>query len=94
MRSLLAIVAITIAAGAALRAQAGMPQGQPSRDTRVAAKGLGEISGLIVTDEENPQPVKRAEVRAILTGGEPLTTYTDGAGASTFTNLPIGRLPG
>ena len=91
MQRLLSIVALTIAAGAAAWAQAGIPQGQPSRDTRVATTGLGEISGVIVTDEENPQPVKRAEVRAILTGGEPRTTYTDGAGAFSFTNLPTGR---
>ncbi|MEO6223254.1 MAG: carboxypeptidase regulatory-like domain-containing protein, partial [Vicinamibacterales bacterium] len=66
-------------------------QAPVSRDTRVAASGMGEISGLIVTDEETPQPVKRAEVRAIVAGGEPLTTYTDGSGAFAFTNLPTGR---
>jgi hypothetical protein len=86
MRRLLSILALTIAAGAAAWAQ-----GQPSRDTRVAGAGLGEISGVVVTDEDNPQPVKRAEVRAIVTGGEPRTTYTDASGSFAFTNLPTGR---
>ena len=91
MRRLFSTIALTVAAGAALWGQAGAIQGQPSRDTRITANGLGEISGLVVTDEENPQPVKRAEVRAIVTGGEPRTTYTDLSGAFAFTNLPTGR---
>ena len=91
MRRLLSTVALSIAAGAAALAQTGAAQGQPTRDARIAANGLGEISGVVVTDEENPQPVKRAEVRAIVTGGEPRTTYTDMSGAFAFTNLPTGR---
>lgn len=91
MRRLLPTLALTIATGAAVWAQAAGAQGQPSRDARIAANGLGEISGVVVTDEENPQPVKRAEVRAIVTGGEPRTTYTDTSGAFSFTGLPSGR---
>jgi len=91
MRRFITALTLTIAAGAAALAQTGATQGQPSRDTRIGANGLGEISGLVVTDEENPQPVKRAEVRAIVTGGEPRTTYTDMSGAFVFTNLPTGR---
>ena len=88
MRRLLPTVALTLLTGAVALAQAQVPS---SRDARVATTGLGEISGLVVTDEENPQPVKRAEVRAIVTGGEPRTTYTDASGAFAFTNLPTGR---
>jgi len=91
MRRVLSTIALAIGAGAAALAQTGAVQGQPSRDARVATTGLGEISGLVVTDEENPQPVKRAEVRAIVTGGEPRTTYTDASGAFAFTGLPTGR---
>ena len=90
MRRLLLIIALTIAAGPAAWAQPAS-QGQPSRDARVATTGLGEISGVVVTDDENPQPVKRAEVRAIVTGGEPRMTYTDTSGAFAFTGLPTGR---
>src|SRR5215211_5070949 len=91
MRRYCSVIALTIAAGAAAWAQTVATQGPPSRDARIAASGLGEISGLVVTDEENPQPVKRAQVRMIVTGGEPRTTYTDASGAFAFTNLPTGR---
>src|SRR5688572_3912272 len=91
MRRLLPTIGLALAASAAALAQTGTAQVQPSRDARVATSGLGEISGLVVTDEDTPQPVKRAEVRAIVTGGEPRTTYTDASGVFAFTNLPTGR---
>ena len=91
MRRLLQTIGLTLAAGVVALAQTGTAQVQPSRDARMATSGLGEISGLVLTDEETPQPVKRAEVRAIVSGGEPRTTYTDASGAFAFTNLPTGR---
>ena len=58
MRRLLSTITLTIVAGAGAWTQGGTAAQQ--RDMRVAAAGMGEISGLIVTDEETPQPVKRA----------------------------------
>ncbi|HUR21040.1 MAG TPA: carboxypeptidase-like regulatory domain-containing protein, partial [Vicinamibacterales bacterium] len=88
---MLPTIALAIAAGAAALAQTATTQVSPSRDARVVNTGPGEISGVVVTDEDNPQPVKRAEVRAMVAGGEPRTTYTDNSGAFAFTNLPTGR---
>ncbi len=91
MRRFFPVIALTIAAGTAAWAQGSAARALPQRDTRVTTVGMGEISGLVVTDEETVQPVKRAEVRAIVAGGEPRTTYTDASGAFAFTNLPTGR---
>ena len=91
MRRTFHVLAITLAAATVAVAHGASSQAPQSRDNRVATSGLGEISGVVVTDEENPQPVKRAEVRAIFPGSEPRTVYTDGSGAFAFTNLPSGR---
>jgi hypothetical protein len=89
-RLLLTSVLVT-AASAATWAQITMSQSQPMRDTRVAASGPAEISGVLVTDEETPQPVRRAEVRAFAPGAGPRTTTTDAMGRFRFANLPLGR---
>lgn len=91
MRRLPATLTLALAVSATAWAQTSVAQRPPSRDTRVTAAGTAEISGTIVTDEENPQPVRRAEVLAIVAGGSPRTTYTDAAGRFAFTNLPTGR---
>jgi hypothetical protein len=91
MRRLLMTSAIAAITGAAMWAQTATPQRPPSRDSRVAAPGPAEISGVIVTDEETPRPVRRAEVRAIVPGAAVRTTHTDAAGRFVFTNLPTGR---
>jgi hypothetical protein len=85
-------IVIASATGAGVRAQGGtMQQAPPSRDSRAAATGPAEISGVIVTDEETPKPVRRAEVRAILPGSAPRTTHSDAEGRFVFSNLPTGR---
>jgi large repetitive protein len=61
------------------------------RDTRVTPTGPASISGVILTEGDTPQPVRRAEVRALAQGVPPRTTYTDAAGRFTFGNLPLGR---
>jgi hypothetical protein len=63
----------------------------PVRDTRVAPTGPAEISGTLMTDGDQPQPVRRAEVKAFASGAPALTAYTDEKGHFVFRNLPIGR---
>ncbi len=88
MRHLLLICVMACVAGTGVWAQSA--QRQPSRDTRVITGIVGEITGLIITDEETPQPVRRALVRAISSGGDPRTAYTDAVGRFVFPGLPMG----
>ncbi len=91
MRRLIILIGlIAAAAGGTVTAQRA--QRPPQRDARVnTVNSPTEISGIIVTDEDTPQPVRRAEVRAIVAGGEPRTTFTDASGRFVFANLPTGR---
>lgn len=91
MTRLLITGTLVVTACAAAWAQVTTTQRPPSRDTRVAALGPGEISGVLVTDEETPQPVRRAEVLAIAPGSAPRTVHTDADGRFVFANLPTGR---
>ena len=91
MTRLLVTSVLVVTACAAAWAQVTTSQRPPSRDTRVAALGPGEISGVLVTDEETPQPGRRAEVLAITPGSAPRTVHTDAEGRFVFANLPTGR---
>jgi protocatechuate 3,4-dioxygenase beta subunit len=92
MRHLLVIGAVVASAGVSAAMQARPVQQAPSRDARMAAMGSAEISGVVMTDETTPQPVRRAMVRAIPAGGgAPSTAYTDAAGRFIFSSLPTGR---
>jgi hypothetical protein len=92
MRHLLVIGAVVASAGVSAAMQARPVQQAPSRDARMAAMGSAEISGIVMTDETTPQPVRRAMVRAIPAGGgAPSTAYTDAAGRFIFSSLPTGR---
>ncbi|HQX81368.1 MAG TPA: carboxypeptidase-like regulatory domain-containing protein [Vicinamibacterales bacterium] len=88
MRRVVLTCVIACVASAALWAQA--VRQQPSRDTRVTTGIVGEIAGLIVTDEETSQPVRRALVRAIASNGDPVSAYTDAKGRFVFPDLPLG----
>ncbi len=77
-------------AGTVVTAQMQMMQ-NPARDAIVAPTGPAEIAGIILTDEETPRPVRRAEVRLVAPGTPGQTAYTDAAGRFTFRNLPYGR---
>ncbi len=66
-------------------------QQAPMRDTRVAPTGPAEIHGALLTEGDDPQPVRRAEVRATTSGAPPQTTYTDAEGRFVLRNLPLGR---
>ncbi len=85
------ILALVLAcATATVAAQMQMMPGQ-ARDTRVAPIGPAEITGVILTDGDMSQPVRRAEVRAFAPGAAPMTVYTDAEGRFAFRNLPFGR---
>jgi hypothetical protein len=83
----LCLVFVSVAAAAAQ--QAG-----PARDREIAPTvGSGAISGIVVTDEDPPRPVRRAVVT--LTGPElrpSRGSVTDDDGRFTIANLPAGRV--
>ena len=72
---------------------AGAAQAQPPRDAESRpTSGTGSISGVVVTDETPPQPVRRAVVT--LTGAELRPSrgaISDDEGRFTIRNLPAGR---
>lgn len=74
-----------------LAAQAMVSQQMPARDAQVTPTGPGRITGVLVTDETDPKPVRRAEVRAVLAGASPRTAITDANGRFSFDALPYGR---
>lgn len=68
-----------------------LAQQSPVRDSRVAASGPAEITGVLMTEGDNPQPIRRAEVRAFAPGAPARTAYTDAQGRFAFRGLPYGR---
>ena len=65
---------------------------QPPRDTRPAAAAPGRISGVVVSDDAQPRPLRRVRVN-LSDGGldMPLATITGDDGAFAFDGLPAGR---
>lgn len=90
MRALTSLFAVAVLCGASVFAQMRIAQ-SPARDSMVMPTGPAEIAGTLMTDGDNPQPVRRAEVRAIGGGGAPRTAYTDADGRFVFSALPFGR---
>ena len=82
-----------IAAAAVLLLLAGQAPQLPPRDTRPGgASAPGSIAGVVVTDEAQPRPLRRA--RVTLTGAgldAPLTAITGDDGAFAFGGVPEGR---
>jgi hypothetical protein len=66
---------------------------QPPRDSRLGpTKGTAALSGLLVTDDATPQPVRRARIAVSNTEGQAVqTVYTDDAGRFSVTGLAAGR---
>jgi hypothetical protein len=82
--------ASTLVAGATTLAQMQMTQA-PTRDTRTIPTGPAEIVGTVMTDGDDPQPVRRAAIQASSPGAPPRTVYTDANGQFVLRNLPFGR---
>jgi hypothetical protein len=86
------ILMLAIAFGAAAAISAA-PQQAPARDAAfVPTTGTATISGVVVNDEDRPQPVRRAVVT--LTGPDLRPSrgaVTDDEGRFTIANLPAGR---
>jgi hypothetical protein len=86
------ILMLAIAFGAAAAISAA-PQQAPARDAAfVSTIGTATISGVVVSDDERPQPVRRAVVT--LTGPDLRPSrgaVTDDEGRFTVANLPAGR---
>ncbi|HEX5069559.1 MAG TPA: carboxypeptidase regulatory-like domain-containing protein [Vicinamibacterales bacterium] len=84
----LAVVA-AIGIASALHAQQVRDSSSPAAPTKA---GTGVISGAVVTDEQAPQPIRRAAVSVVnVDGSVARSTFTDDAGRFTLTALPEGR---
>ena len=83
-----ALAALTVALCAALAQQA-----PPARDAaRPPTTGAGSISGIVVTDEATPRPVRRAVVTLAGDGLRPSrSAVTDDDGRFAIGGLPHGR---
>jgi hypothetical protein len=83
---------IAFAAFGALAVVAGV-QAQQTRDQGGQTRmGTAALSGMVVTTDETPQPIRRAMVTAINPeGGVNRTTFTDEAGRFSIAALPEGR---
>ncbi len=87
-RTIAAIVIATMSAGAAIAAWQSREVGQSA----AAPTGSGILTGLIVTDTTDPQPVRRATVRLTSENGStPRIVGTDDDGRFVFDRLPAGR---
>lgn len=66
---------------------------QPSRDARSQpAAGTGTMSGVVITDDAERRPVRRARVTVNSSDREfGLTAITDDAGMFSFAGLPAAR---
>lgn len=82
-----------IAVVALVLALAGQAQQTPPRDTRPGGvTPTGRITGVVVSDERQPRPLRRA--RVVVTGAgldTPRTAITADDGAFAFDGLPDGR---
>jgi hypothetical protein len=86
----LLILALALGALAGISAA---PQQAPARDAAfVPTTGIASISGVVVNDEERPQPVRRAVVTLAGPDLRPSRgAVTDDEGRFTIANLPAGR---
>lgn len=90
MRAITSLCAVAAVCGASVFAQMQTMQ-SPARDSMAMPTGPAEITGTLMTDGDDPQPVRRAEVRAMGVGAAPRTAFTDAEGRFVFRALPLGR---
>jgi hypothetical protein len=66
---------------------------QQARDSRREAvpAGTATVSGVVVTDDQTPQAVKRARVELSAEGQPPIGTFADERGRFTLSQVPAGR---
>jgi hypothetical protein len=84
----------TVAVATAVATLALTLHAQQVRDQGAAPKpGVsGGISGTVVTDEQTPQPLRRAQVMVVSSDNNTMrTTYTNESGKFSITGLPAGR---
>lgn len=79
MKLVLAVLPILVFAQ---QRDAGVPPVTPA--------GSGEIAGIVVSSDANPQPIRRAVVTLTGAVAEPRSVLTDDAGRFTFAQLPAG----
>ena len=86
------IAAIAVASTLAGAAIAAWQSRDTSNQTAAAPAGSGVLTGLIVTDTTDPQPVRRATIRLTgESGSTPRVVGTDDDGRFVFDRLPSGR---
>jgi len=90
IRALTTVLGVAAVCGASVFAQMQIAQ-SPARDSMTMPTGPAEIAGTLMTDGDDPQPVRRAEVRLIGAGAPPRTAFTDAHGRFVFRTLPFGR---
>lgn len=65
---------------------------QPAARDAAARTGKGVIAGVITTDDQTPEPIKRAQVTIVAPDMQlTRTTFTNDAGRFSLTGLPAGR---
>lgn len=84
-----ATLIVASSAGAAITAWQAR---DPARQTMTAAVGSGAVTGVVVTDTTDPQPVRRATVRLSGAGATVRIVGTDDRGRFVFDRLPPGRV--
>jgi uncharacterized protein (DUF2141 family) len=86
-------LAAALAAVAIMTMSSGAARADQVRDSAPTPRaGTAAISGVIVSDESTPQPIRRAQV--VVTNAEASllrTTFTNEAGRFSITGLPAGR---
>ena len=87
-RSIPVIVCITLSTVAALAAWQAR---DPNAQSPVAPGASGVVTGLVVTDTADPQPVRRATVRLTGAGSTARIVGSDDEGRFRFDRLPPGR---
>ena len=85
-------LSVALAAGQARDPRTAPAPAAPQGRDAAARTGKAVIAGVITTDEQTPQPIKRAQVTiASPDGAFTRTTYTNDAGRFSVTGLPAGR---